>query len=105
MTNVVTIGNATVDAAKFAAYNRKAQAELAAEFKHKEDASEAAKDFKETVEAVAQLTKLAKTEVSKYFKARFEESQPQKDDKKAVGTEVVINRGELYTVLNSALEK
>ncbi len=103
MTNVVSIGDATVDADKFAAYNRKAQEELGAEAKHKEDAAEAAKDFKETVEAVAQLTKLPKGEVAKYFKARFEENQPAKDQK-PTGTAVVINRGELYTVLNSALD-
>lgn len=105
MTTVsVSIGNATVPADKLVAYTRKAMDELEAEFKHKEDAKESAKDFKETVESFALLTKLPKGEVSKYFKARFEESQPQEDDSKPVGTEVVISRGELYTVLNSALE-
>lgn len=102
--NVITIGNATVDAAVFAAYNKKALEELGLEHKLKADAKEAAKDFKETVEAVSLTTKLPKPELAAYFKARFEESLPKEDDDKVVGTKVVIDRGELYTVLNSALD-
>lgn len=105
MANVITIGNATVDSALLAAYTKKAMQELQSEYKAKEDAKEFAKDFKETVEATAQQTKLDKKEVALYFKARFEESLPKEDDEKPVGTVVVINRGELYSILNEALDK
>lgn len=104
MTRVFSINNATIDADKLAAYTKKAMDELTAEAAHKADATESAKDFKETVEAMALFTKLAKPEVAAYLKARFAESLPRDDDDKKVGTKVVIDRGELYTVLNSALD-
>lgn len=104
MSNVVTINGATVDAKLFAAYAKEAADRLAAEHQAKDDAKEFAKDFKETVEAAAQTTGLDKKELAKYFKARFEESLPKEDDDKVVGTKLVIDRGELYTVLNETLE-
>ena len=102
-TSVITINGATVDAKLFAALNKRALQELRAEHEAKEAAKELAKDFKDTVESAAMQTKLDKKELAAYFKARFQESLPQ-DDEKPVGTEVVINRGELYTLLNQTLE-
>lgn len=102
--NVITINGATVDADLFAALNKRALSELRAEHEAKEAAKELAKDFKDTVESAAMQTKLDKKELAGYFKARFQESLPKDDEEKVVGTEVVINRGELYTLLNSTLE-
>ena len=99
---VTTFNEATIDAKIFAAYSKKALEELAAEDAAKTAAKESSKDFKETVEAISLTTKLPKAEVSAYFKARYEERKPQDEDK-PVGTAVAINRGELYTVLNSVL--
>lgn len=103
MSNVITINGATVDADLFAALNKRAVQELRAEHEAKEKAKELAKDFKDTVESAAMQTKLDKKELAGYFKARFQESLPQ-DEEKPVGTEVVISRGELYTLLNQTLE-
>lgn len=101
---VITIGKFTVDADLFAAYQKKAQEELKLEHKLKGDAKESALDFKETVEAAHMATKIPKGELSKYFKSRFEDSLP-KDEGKVVGTKAAIDRGELYSVLNSVLDK
>lgn len=103
MTQVVQLGDFTIDSDKLKAYNKQAQDQLTAAAKHKEDAKECELDFGETVEAISKLTKIPKGEVSKYLKARYEENHPKKDDGKPVGTKVAINRGELYTVLNSSL--
>lgn len=103
--NVVILNGTAVNAELLASYSKKAQSELRAEYDAKEEAKEFAKDFKETVEALTQASKLPKGEIAKYFKARFEESLPKEDDDKDVGTQVVINRGNLYTVLNSALDE
>ena len=101
----VSIGNANIDIELFASYKKKAFEELQAEADAKDTAKESAKDFKETVESCHLTTKLPKKDISSYFKALFEESRPKEDDDKEVGTQVVINRGELYSVLNSALER
>jgi len=101
--HVITIGDATVDSEVFAAYNKQAQKELKEHDEAADKAKELLKDFKDTVESAATTTKLPKAEISAYFKARYEESKP-KDEKKVVGTKVVIDRGELYTTLNSVLE-
>jgi hypothetical protein len=100
---IINIGDANVDVDLFAAYQKKALEELKTEADLKAEAKEAALDFKETVEATAQTTGLPKGEVAAFFKARFEETQPAKDQK-PVGTRIVIDRGELYSVLNSALD-
>lgn len=103
MANVITINGATVDADLFAALNKRAITELRAAHEAKEEAKKLEKDFKDTVESAAMQTKLDKKELAGYFKARFQESLPQ-DEEKPVGTEIVINRGELYTLLNQTLE-
>ena len=104
MTNFVTIGDANINVDTFAAYEKEAMKDLRAEHEAKELAKEHALNFKETVEAVNMTTKLAKPEVSAYFKARFVESLPQEEDK-VVGTKVAIDRGTMYSVLNSALDE
>ena len=100
----ISIGDANIDIELFAAYKKKAFEELQAESDAKDTAKVAAIEFKETVESCNLTTKLPKKEISAYFKALFEESRPKEDDKE-VGTQVVINRGILYDVLNSALER
>ncbi len=101
--NVININNVQVDADLFAAYNKEAMDRLTVAAKHKDDASEALKDFKETVERVHLSTKISKAELTKYFKARWEETQPKDDEDKAAGTQVIIKRGELHATLNSVL--
>ena len=101
---VINIGDYKVEAELFGQYQKKAQEELKLEHKLKGDAKESALDFKETVEAAHLATKIPKSELSKFCKARFEESLP-KDEGKIVGTKAAINRGELYAVLNSVLDK
>lgn len=96
---------ATIEKDLFIARVDYAMGELRAEHAAKEASKEAAKDFKETVEAMAVRFKLPKAELAKYLKARFEDSLPKEDDDdKLKGTEVAIERGNLYTVLNESLE-
>ena len=64
MVNVITIGNATIDAGKFAAYSKQAMKELRQEYDAKEQVKNFSTDFKETVEAVAMTTKLDKKELN-----------------------------------------
>jgi len=96
--------DATVDADLFRARVKYAMGELQAEHKAKEAAKNAATEFKETVEGMAVTFKLPKAELAKYLRARFEDSLPKEDDDKLKGTEVAIERGALYTVLNDTLE-
>jgi hypothetical protein len=102
----ISIAGANIDIELFAAYKKKAFEELQAESDAKDTAKDSAKDFKETVESCHLTTKLPKKDISAYFKALFEESRPKEDDgTKDVGTKVIINRGILYDVLNSALDR
>lgn len=104
MKNVITINGATVDSDLFMAMSKMAMSELKEEHEAKEKAKEFATNFKESVESAALQTKLDKKELAGYWKARFQETLP-KDEEKSVGTKVVINRGELYQVLNDSLDK
>ena len=100
---VLNIGDASIEVELFAARQKLAIECLRDEDKLKEDAKEFALDFKEHVEAVHLNTKLPKKDIAAFWKARYEESKP-KDDEKVVGTKAVIDRGELYSVLNDALD-
>lgn len=100
---ILNIGTAQVDVDLFAATQKLAIQALRDADALKKQAKEFDTDFKEHVEAMALTTKLPKADISAFWKARFEESKP-KDDEKPVGTKVVIDRGELYAVLNTALE-
>jgi len=96
---------ASIDKDLFVARVEYAMGELRAEHAAKEATKKAAGEFKDTVEAMALTFKLPKAELSKYLKARFEDSLPkEEDDDKLTGTEVAIERGNLYTVLNESLE-
>lgn len=68
-------GTATIDTKVFTAYTKESHDLL-------EQISELNKDFKELCETIAETTKLEKTVVSKYLKARHKESTK---DAKALG--------------------
>lgn len=100
---VINIGNASVDMEVFEAYQKKALQCLHDANHMTTQAKEFIANFKEHVESVAKTTKLSKKEVAAFWKARFEESLPAKDeDVKA--TQVIIARGELFDALNAGLE-
>ena len=102
--NVITINDATIDSKVFDSYSKKIHEELKAEYDAKEQAKGHATDFKESIESLELTTKLPKKELTSFFRARFEDSLPKEDEKKVVGTKVIIDRGQLYEVLNSALD-
>lgn len=105
MSNVISVGDAIIHVEKFVEYQKQAMQHLTDEAKLKEDAKVSANYFKDTVEVVAKDTKLPKSEVSAYFKARFAEKQAEAaEGDEPVGTQVVINRGNLYELLNQATE-
>jgi hypothetical protein len=95
---------ATIDKELFQARVKWAMGELDAEDKAKKAAKESATNFKETVEGMAITFKLPKPELAKYLKARWDDIQPKEEDDKLSGTEVTIERGNLYTILNDSLE-
>jgi outer membrane translocation and assembly module TamA len=105
LSNVISVGDANIHVEKFVAYQREAMQHLTDEAELKEKAKTSASYFKDTVEVVAKDTGLAKPEVAAYFKARFAEKQAEAEEgDEPVGTQVVINRGNLYELLNQATE-
>lgn len=86
MTNVISIDGATINSADFTNLLQRALNVL-------DTAREAKLDLKEIVEEAAEKTKLEKSVVSKFFKARF-------DDK----TKATIAQGELFAALNNAID-
>lgn len=101
--SILNIGTATVDMQVFEEYQKKAMQCLQDSAKLKADAKEFDTDFKEHVESVAKTTGLSKKEITAFWKARYEESQPAKDQSPN-GTQLVIARGELFDALNAGLE-
>lgn len=103
-TNVVTFDGATFEAGVLKAYNQKAMDELSAIAELEGKLKEAKLDFKQTVEAVNNTTKLPKKAVGEFFKARFVERQSDNEKSTAKGTKAVIRKGDLFSVLNTTLE-
>lgn len=83
---IISIDNATIDAEKLRDYN----SEIRAALQEKEDAEAA---FKDIVDRVAKETKLKKTVVAGYFKARFKAT-----------TKDTVKKGGLFEALDSALD-
>lgn len=86
MNKTINIDHAVVDTEKFRQYNASAQQILREQL-------ELTQSYKDLVKYVADETKLKKSEVSGYFKARFNEK-----------AEDTVKKGELYDTLNDLLD-
>ena len=98
------LDDAKIDSDVFTAYTKEILGHMKASHKLKDAAKEADALAKDAIKTYAETSGLDVKELAAYMKARFEESLPKDEDAKVVGTGVVINRGNLFTVLNSHLD-
>lgn len=101
---IINFQEAQIDMEVFEAYQKKALEALRQADSLTDAAKEHKLDFAEHVESVAKTTGLPKKEIAAFWKARYDESKPKKDEAKPTGTKPVINRGELFATLNEALK-
>lgn len=104
MAKVSNIDDAKIDSEVFKAYTSEILGHMREAHNLKEQAKEAAQLAKEAIDTYAATSKIPVKELKAYMDAKFAESLPQDDDEKVVGTQLTINRGSLFEVLNSHLD-